>query len=487
MIENLYLSEDIRKIERTYADLNNKCYDLMVSAGIALYKHIKNIIDFDSNIAIVCGPGNNGGDGYELAYNLVKNGYTTTCFCYSCPKENTEAENAYKKFLSIDGKIIFEDELPILENFDVIVDGLLGIGIKTNINSRMEKWIKIINSSTSYIVAIDVPSGLDSNNGFIWGTCIKANLTINLLKAKLGCFTGKAKDFVGKVIFDDIGVKENTVYSCVKRYSYKSIKNKLTLLERNQSSHKGDSGKLLLIGGGIGMPGAIKLATEASLRTGVGLAKVACRKENFSMIFASRPEIMFVEPSNVNQVLSWTDAIVLGPGLGRDEWSYSVWKNCIDTDLYKLVDADGLFWLAKEPRILKNAIITPHNAEAARLLNVSVEYVERNRYNTLVELHKKYGAIIVLKGPGTLITDGNQIFNCANGCSGMAVGGMGDVLSGIIGALLASKKISILDCAKFAVAIHGRSAELNCYNGTIGLLPSDLMDSIRSLVNRLEN
>ncbi len=494
LYRELYTGLQIRQMERHYCDENGLCYELMHRAGLALAECIEKYVDDrNTGILVLCGPGNNGGDGYEMASILLERGFTgVRCVQYRAPKTGTEADLACRAYIERGGVIQTEldDELP--KNTDIIVDALLGIGVSGEVRQPMPDWIGFINrhGRERFVISVDVPSGLNGDTGVCCTDAVHADVTVMLLRPKAGLYTGVACDYTGRLEFNDLGVKDGDECGCghqIRLCSYDDPEVLCSLPKRRNSSNKNDSGRLVLVGGAPTMPGAIKMSAMAALRSGAGLVRVAASPESIPLIFAGSPELMLWPLneeglSGMERLLSWSHAMVLGPGLGRDEWASRVFESCIDSSVPKIVDADGLYWLSKNVKVLRNAVITPHEMEAARLLQTDVEYVRQNRYNTAVRLHELTGAVVVLKGFGTLIYDGDTTAVSTEGNASMAVGGMGDVLAGIIGALMA-EGMNCSDAARVGVAVHGRAGVLASDDGFIGTLPTDLLAEIRKLMN----
>lgn len=230
------------------------------------------------------------------------------------------------------------------------------------------------------------------------------------------------------------------------------------------------------------MPGAIRLAGEAALRTGAGLVKIFCHPENRQLVFSGRPELMFCHELAAD-TLCWPDVLVAGPGLGLDEWGQQQWQHLLSYHGKMVVDADALNWLAQEPQVRHNWVLTPHPGEAARLLQCTSADVQSDRFAAVQELQHRYGGVVLLKGFGTLISDGKQIAICTEGNPGMASGGMGDVLSGIIAALLA-QGLPLYDAACCGALLHGKAAnEIAKEHGERGMLASDLFFWLQKLAN----
>ncbi|MCK4608327.1 MAG: NAD(P)H-hydrate dehydratase, partial [Gammaproteobacteria bacterium] len=253
------------------------------------------------------------------------------------------------------------------------------------------------------------------------------------------------------------------------------------LPERSSIAHKGCFGHVLVVGGDRGMAGAVRLAGEAAIRTGAGLATVATRGEHIMAVSGMRPELMcYGINSGVDlaPLLARASVVVVGPGLGRSAWSLDLWQTVINDTKPKVVDADGLNWLAENSGYSDNWILTPHPGEAARLLGCDTVTIQQDRFKAVRALQQKYGGVCVLKGAGTLVADADKIYICTAGNPGMASGGMGDVLSGIIGALLA-QGLNLTEAARLGVMLHSHAADLAAERfGARALLASDLFHTL---------
>jgi ADP-dependent NAD(P)H-hydrate dehydratase / NAD(P)H-hydrate epimerase len=259
------------------------------------------------------------------------------------------------------------------------------------------------------------------------------------------------------------------------------------LLPRKRTAHKGDFGHIVVIGGDYGMSGAVRMSAEAALRAGAGLVSVVTRPEHVLAINASRPEIMahgIGMPMHAKKLLAHADVIIIGPGLGKSFWSKGLFKLAVATNKPMIIDADALNLLAEKPLRRNDWILTPHPGEAARLLHKSKHEIQANRCNTARDLQRKFGGVCILKGAGTIVANSTSMLNLCNaGNPGMASGGMGDILSGIIGGLVA-QKISANDAANLAVGLHATAGDQAAKKlGERGLLALDLMPYIHLLVN----
>ena len=484
----LYSISQIRAIEKmAIEEFQFLEFTLMQSAGQAAFLFLRQNWPAAKRITVICGQGNNGGDGYVLAKYAheaqvdVEIRYlgTKDKFSASTSQAFTYCQEANLNILPFDPMECW--------TADVLVDALLGIGIKGEITGNYRKAIDSINKSGLPVLAIDVPSGLDADSGSLLGAAVKANSTITFIGLKQGFFTNDGLDYCGLVSVADLDLPK-AIYQKVlpsgKLLSSKEITKRLP--PRIYNSQKGNFGHILVIGGNRGMAGAVRLAAEAALRVGAGLVSVATHVGNASIICAKHPEIMCHELEVVDDLLPLlkkASVLVVGPGLGQDDWGQAVFKIAIHHPLPKVIDADGLNLLVKSPCYEPNSVFTPHPGEAARLLALSdAKQVQINRFLALSQLVVR-GGCWVLKGAGTLIGENNRpVAVCKYGNPGMASGGMGDALSGIIAGLIA-QHLSPYQAAKIGVIVHALAGDQAAKNARRGLLASDLIDCIRKIVN----
>lgn len=254
---------------------------------------------------------------------------------------------------------------------------------------------------------------------------------------------------------------------------------------RPRAAHKGDFGPLAVIGGDVGHSGAVLLASETALRAGAGVTAVGCAPETAAGLWIARPELMaraLREREDLAALLTFARALVIGPGLGQGPWAQRLWPHLAEAAAPQVMDADGLNWLAREPHRHDCRILTPHPGEAARLLGCSIADIQADRAGAVVALVDRYGGVVILKGAGTLISDGERCWRCEAGNPGMATPGMGDVLAGLTGALLA-QQLPLFEAAALAADLHARAGDLAARAGERGLLASDLWLPLRQLVN----
>ncbi|WCE31391.1 NAD(P)H-hydrate dehydratase [Vibrio sp. SCSIO 43137] len=488
--EPLYLAAQVREGERqAAAQLGIEMFELMERAGLAVYQLFLERYSDSQNVLVICGGGNNGGDGYIFARLAKGDGYNVTLW-QSGKAENLtgDAAAARDKWLA-DGGNIQPPESSVPEGTHVIIDALLGTGLHGAVRPDAEDLISIVNESDKPVISVDSPSGLHSDSGAILGSCIRAEQTVTFIARKQGLYTGEASSVTGEVIFAGLGVSEQFHKNTQPSSTTLSLQQLISALKaRGKTSHKGDFGRVVLMGGDRGMFGAIRLASEACARTGAGLTRVVTQLENVSAIVSARPELMVYDwrgnSNEINNHLHWADVIALGPGMGTTSWARSLlgYSNSVEKPI--VLDADGLNLLAKSPDFNSRRIITPHPGEAARLLNCSIDEVEQDRFSAVKRLQRKYGGVAVLKGAGTLVFDGKHHYLCTAGNPGMATGGMGDVLTGVIAGLL-GQGLSLTDAACGGVWMHSTAADMcAAEQGQNGMLASDLFPYLRKLVNQ---
>ena len=463
-------------------------YDLMEQAGQAAFKLVFSHCQQLSSVLVLVGTGNNGGDGYVLA-RLLKVARVQVVVASINPQKELvgDALTAKNKWLDQGGSVAELDDLD-WQQFDVVVDALLGTGVSGQIKDDYAQAIHKINSTEAYVVSLDIPSGISANTGASLGSSVKASCTITFVGIKKGLTTGVGKHYCGKLIFAPLAIGEEfnrLAKSTEMRISFADYK---PLAARMSHSHKGHYGRLLCIGGNRGMSGAIRLSAEAAMRSGAGLVKVFCHAHSIAQVSNGRPELM-ISSDNLAQQLYWADCIIVGPGLGQDPWSHEIFNQVISYLVHEdkpvVFDADGLNLLSQRLHkfSLSKMILTPHPVEAARLLKTTVAEIETDRFNSALRLQQQYFASVVLKGAGSLVQTTKQTRICQDGNPGMATAGMGDVLAGILGGLL-SQGLNSEDAACYGTCLHSAAADRAASDhGQRGMLASDIFAHLRTLIN----
>ncbi len=474
---------------------------LMKRAARAVFDYLLCTWAQCEKVVVCCGSGNNAGDGYVIAALAAQRRLPVEVLAVRAPETlQGDAQLAYQFALQEKVPVtVPEDWQARVKDFTtgcVVVDALLGTGFNGELKTNYERAIAAINAGEAPVIAVDLPSGVYADTGSISSVAVKAAATLTFVADKCGLHTGKAPALTGPVLVDDLQISQcdqrclselAEIKTAIETVS--TIKLRPCLPEREVDAHKGLFGHVMLIGGDFGMGGAIALAAEACARAGAGLTSVATQAEHTSALISRLPEVMsHGVPSGqaIKPLLARPSILAIGPGLGQSPWSEQMLQQAAACKLPMVVDADALNILAQGRVVSEKPqpkwVLTPHPGEAARLLDCSLEDVQADRFSAVQAIQKKYGGVVVLKGPGTLISDGNRILVAKVGNAGMASGGMGDVLTGVIAALLA-QGLKPLEAAALAVCVHGDAADLIAeHSGMRGMLASDLIPYIRELL-----
>jgi NAD(P)H-hydrate epimerase len=468
-------------------------FDLMQRAGESALNELLENYGAPTLLHVFCGAGNNGGDGYVVAAMAAAKNISVNIYEFGEAQRMSEATRKARS-LCVEGSaefLEFSSSCDLSEGF--IVDGLIGTGFKGDLKDSFAHAIECINGSFLPILSIDIPSGVCSNTGAVSTSAIKADLTVTFVGAKQGLFTGRGPEFSGDITFDSLDIAESVLQGKSPSAELMSLEDLLELMPDSDSSvHKYQRGHCMTIGGDLGTGGASLLAAQASLKIGSGLSSLATRPEHVSACLVRQPEIMacgVVSGQQLEPLLQKPTVLVVGPGLGRSSWSEQMLQKAMATNLPLVVDADALNIIA-DGRVVtdfshRSWVITPHSGEAARLLGITPAEVESDRFSAVLRLQEKYKATIILKGPGTLISSSREgpFKICPYGNNGMATAGMGDILSGIIGGLIA-QGMDLQVASELGVCLHSfaadRAAELR---GRKGLVATEVLDHLRELLN----
>lgn len=485
----LYSTAQVRALDaHAIQTLGIPGYTLMKRAGEAALRYLRTRWPTAHRIVIVCGGGNNAGDGYVLARFAQAAGLTVSVLAaVATEKLRGDARQACEDFKASEGQLRpFSPEL--LRDGEVIVDALLGTGLKGAARQDLQQVISQINAAVRPVFAVDVPSGLDSDTGVPLGETVRADCTVTFAGLKTGLFIGDGPEFAGTVFFDDLEISAPQSAGFEPRLERIMEAEVLRALpHRRRSSNKGDFGRVLIVGSGVGMPGATRLAGEACLRVGAGLVTVAVAPENVPAISAGRPELIclpLADEAGLTEALDRADVVAIGPGLGRTDWARRALGAVLNCGKPLVVDADALNLVAEAgTRARDNWILTPHPGEAGRLLGARTDEIQSDRLSALARLLERYRGTIVLKGAGTLVGTADRIPGlCERGNPGMATAGTGDVLTGAIAGILAQCRDTWL-AARVGVLVHAMAGDAAARTGERGLLASDVARELHNCVN----
>ncbi|MAD08518.1 MAG: bifunctional ADP-dependent NAD(P)H-hydrate dehydratase/NAD(P)H-hydrate epimerase [Gammaproteobacteria bacterium] len=471
-------------------------YTLMQRAGLSAFEHMLQRWPDTRAVSVVCGKGNNAGDGYIVARLAHQLGLQVQLIAVNSPELlQGDARTAYADFVAAGGAVESADQ-PI--KHDLVVDALLGTGFRPPLRDSHSEIIQRINESAAVVLALDVPSGVDPNTGAVanaYGVAVavRASMTVTFVSRKIGLYTGAGKGFVGDLHVADLGITDLSNSASGQATLLTWQHQLLPALPVNTYKHQ--RGKVVIVGGDLGMGGAVLMAAEAALRCGAGLVSIVSRPEHRSALLARVPEVMFVdaESAALQDTLNAADFIVIGPGLGRDLWGAELFAIVAATAAAKLIDADGLYWLAKADEMpASDLFITPHSGEAAKLLSVDVPAVEADRLESALQLARSYGCNVVLKGPGSVVVTENGVQICGHGGPGMATAGMGDVLAGICAGLMAplyagNKGRQGREQFAQAIALHSASADVAAESlGPLSVMATDVISRLPGLLSGRE-
>ena len=485
---NLYRASQVQALDRVAIDkFRIPGATLMARAGAAGFDILRHRWPGAKRIAVLCGAGNNGGDGFVLARLAYEAGFQVTVYQVGDKKVIKGDALCAAQAMQERGLALSAFSSQPLDGFDVIVDALLGTGLDREVKGEWLAAIDAINHAESGVLSLDIPSGLQADTGQVLGSAVHADMTITFIAMKQGMLTGQGLECCGEILFNDLqvpaGVYEHEAPSAI-RLNYESLKNCLKL--RSRTAHKGHYGHVLIIGGDHGMLGAARMAGEATLRTGAGLVSVATRISHAALISVVRPELMAHGVENIahlHALIEKATVIAIGPGLGRSSWAQTLLSTALEASRPMVIDADALNLLAENPARRNDWILTPHPGEAARLLETTASDIQSNRFQAVRNIQRSYGGVCVLKGAGTLIDDGTDpVGLCDAGNPGMASGGMGDVLTGVIAGLMA-QGLTLIDAARLGVCIHALAGDRAAVAGERGIIASDLYPHIHRMVN----
>ncbi|MDX1491133.1 MAG: NAD(P)H-hydrate dehydratase [Pseudohongiellaceae bacterium] len=517
---SLYRASQVRALDQQLmASTGLTSIELMSRAAAYALEVLLARYPWVHHLYVFAGTGNNGGDGYFLAKMAASRGLAVDVLePGDIAKLSADVKGARSDALAAGVRCacFTSDDTLCVKRDSVVVDAMLGTGLSREPSEEFSHAIAWINEQDARVLALDVPSGLSSDTGMALGLAVRADATVSFIGLKQGLFTGQGPELCGQIFYGSLGLGEEITQlsasaSQVSRVDYPNSKHLLS--RRRRDAHKGSCGSVLVLGGDDGFGGAAMMAAEAATRSGAGTVTLITRSANVTAMLSRRPEVMALGIDCLDESalgllhksIVRASAIVIGPGLGTQSWGQALLNETLrmaGRDKPILVDADALNLLASKRADMeamtgtgsggglggRNWVLTPHPGEAARLLGKPLVQLQSDRFACAHELLEAWGGVCVLKGAGSLLcygqTSGDVSVNvCTEGNPGMASGGMGDVLSGIIGALLA-QGLNAPQAARLGVCVHGEAADLAALdNGERGLLATDLLPYVRRLLN----
>lgn len=494
-------AEQMRRIDKSASEFGAiPSIVLMENAAFACVRLILNIENVKT-VAVFCGKGNNGGDGFAIARHLFMRGIDTEVYLVCGSDFSKDALINYEIISRMGIKIKEVNDTDLLDlyikNADVVVDAIFGTGVSGEISGIAAEVIDIINHNASTVVSVDIPSGINADTGEVCGVGIKADKTVTFAAYKKGLLLFPGADFAGEITVADISIPEyiikeqNININIIDKQLIKTL-----IPKREKNSHKGDYGKILIVAGSVGMTGAAALAAEASLKSGAGLVTAAVCSEINDILEVKLTEPMTLPIASIDghldksclyeltKIINNYDVCLFGPGLGRSVDITEILAGILKvSEIPVIIDADGLYALSQNPKMLDECncslILTPHEAEMARLCGCTTDYVRENRLEVSHTYATQNGVTLILKGHHTIVTSvcGEQYIN-NSGNSGMACGGSGDVLSGMV-ATFSARCSDECDAAVLSVYLHGLSGDIASQKlGEDTLTPTDILENM---------
>ncbi len=485
----IYSANSVSKIDKAAIDTAGiSGYGLMTRAGQYAFDIARRDYPDAQRWQVICGNGNNGGDGYVVARLAMEQGIVVSVQAVSTPDALVgDAAKAYMDFAACGGvTVAFDGELD--GEAELLVDGLLGSGLERELTGIFAAVVAAMNAHDAPVLALDMPSGLHADSGRVLGSAVCATQTASFVGLKPGLFLNDAPAFVGELAFSDLDIPaacRETEVVVLKRIDSNLVGSMLS--SRQRSAHKGDFGRVLIVGGAPGMPGAVRICGEAALRAGAGSVEIATHPAHCESIPMGRPELMcrgVKSADDLKGLIDKADVVAIGPGLGTDTWSQALFDVALARAETLVIDADALNLLAEINVTRDDWILTPHPGEAGRLLGRETMQIQADRLAALSGLAEKFGGTVVLKGSGTLVSGQNGVpWLCTAGNPGMAAPGMGDALTGIVAALR-GQGLSREMAAVIGVQVHSEAGDAAARTGERGLLATDLIAEIRRCVNQ---
>lgn len=459
--------------------------ELMNRAGAACWRAMQRRWPGIQRIAVVCGSGNNAGDGYVVARLARLAGYPVRVLQLGdASRLGPDARACYDRMR--EAGLEPAATLDLGSWPDLIVDAMFGIGLERAIEGEYKTIVERINSAPAPVVSIDIPSGIEANRGVRLGVAVAAALTVTFIGRKQGLYTGDGPAYSGEIVFDDLAVPAAILDAQTPTATLLGASALVDrFAPRPRTAHKGDHGHVLVVGGAPGYSGAARLAAEAACRVGAGLVSVALHPHSVAGANSGRPELMvhgIDSPDALLPLLRRASVVAIGPGLGQSAWATRLLATVLERARALVLDADALNLIAQEPTALPQAVLTPHPGEAARLLGSTTAEIHADRFAAARALYERYRGVVILKGAGTIVADDGTPTVIDAGNPGMGAGCMGDVLTGVIAGLMA-QGTAPGSAARFGACVHAVAGDRAAAAGERGLLAGDLMPQLRALVN----
>lgn len=457
---NLYSIEQTRLLEQKAIEQGFPAALLMKRAGFAAFQWAQASYPETKRVYVLCGAGNNGGDGFAFAQYAYLAGWQVDVGLSVSPADikSTEAVSLLSELASL-GIIPKPYNPHVCAHADLVVDALLGIGLRPNLSHELSAIIASVNAFDKPMLSLDVPSGLNADTGAHVSDMIQATDTITFITHKPGLVSADGADYAGRIRVETLGLPDE-LFAQVKPVSKLLHVKQDTqgLLKRKKNSHKGQFGQALIVGGDDGMLGSVMLAAQSCAYAGAGIVRVVTKAAHASSVMVKCPEVMAYSEQSLPDLIERSSVLSIGFGLQNNLWSRNLWQQVMYTDKPKVVDAGALRFLARNPKRRDDWILTPHPGEAADLLGITTAEVQQDRLAAVVALQEQYGGVVVLKGNGTLVYDGDEAQLCDFAEGAMSTAGMGDVLAGMITALVA-QGLSLSEAAVQGVMMHAKAGE----------------------------
>lgn len=464
---------------------------LMERAALAVTEALmekKVVLD---NVLVVCGSGNNGGDGYAVARLLMLAGYSVDVVMADAKAKETEENRLQREILQAYGGQVLE-KMPEGTNYTAIIDAVFGVGLSRNVEGKYADIIAQMNALSGVKIALDIPSGISADSGAVMKTAFRADLTVTFAFEKIGSILWPGNEYAGEVIVKDIGIDERSFFEHKPMLAALDDNDLNRLPVHESHSNKGTFGRLLVIAGSVGMSGAAYLSAKAAYCSGCGLVRIVTPEENRTVLQTQLPEAIITvynakkpDITQMIEAIGWADIIVCGPGIGTSDTAKSIVNAVLKNSAVPvLMDADALNIIAQDTNILlkphTELVVTPHLGEMSRLCGDTVAYIQNHLIDVAEEFARQYNVICVLKDEHTITSvPYRQTYLNLSGNSGMATAGSGDVLSGVIGGLMA-QGMPAEDATPLGVYLHGKAGDVmqNCCSRS-GLMASDLPEGLR--------